>query len=82
MMAGSIRWLWNMYKDKLVQSDKLTRRDLVMVKRGFFAGARSVYEILDDMLEYDDWEEIRRVVERQMRQIRAMSGEGPKGRWN
>jgi len=62
-----------MYK-KLLIEDRLSRRDQVLAQASFYAGARSTLKVLARLLEHGEDEELRRIIERQGRQIKALQG--------
>jgi hypothetical protein len=68
-----------MYK-KLLVEDGLSRRDQVLAQGAFYAGARGVLKVLAYLLERGDDEELRRTIQRQGRQIKALQGLRPRAR--
>lgn len=79
MTAPSLRLLWTMYKRVLVEGG-FGKRDLVFAQAAFYAGARSTFKVLDYLLERGDDAEVRKTIQRQGRQIKAIQGLRPRAR--
>jgi hypothetical protein len=79
MTTLSLRRLWTIYK-RLLAQDGSGKRDLVFAQTAFYAGARGVLKVLAYMIEQGEDEELRKRVERQGRQIRALQGLRPRAR--
>jgi hypothetical protein len=79
MTAPSLRRLWTMYK-KILAEEGMGRRDLILAQQSFYGGARAVLKVLAFLLEHGDDEEMRRIIERQGRQIKALQGLRPRAR--
>ena len=77
-IAPPIRRMWTIYKSILAKSGAYRRRDLVVAQEAFYAGARSVYEIISCMIEDGEWEELKHVVERQVAQSKALRSVKPR----
>lgn len=67
----SLRRLWSLYK-KLLAEERLTRREQVLARAAFYAGARVVLKMLGNLAERGDMDEVGRVVHRHARTIRAL----------
>lgn len=79
MPALSLRRLWTIYKN-IHADDGMTKRDLILAQHSFYSGARGVLKVLDYLLEWGDDEEVRKTIERQGRQIKAIQGLRPRAR--
>jgi hypothetical protein len=77
--ALSLRRLWTMYK-RLLADDGLGKRDLIFAQAAFYAGARSTLKVLNHLLEHGQDDELRRTIQRQGRQIKALQGLRPRAR--
>jgi hypothetical protein len=53
---------------------RMSRRDQVLAQAAFYSGARGVLTVLDHLLEHGQDEELRRTIQRQGRQIKALQG--------
>jgi hypothetical protein len=79
MTRLSLRRLWAMYK-KLLVEDGLNRRDHILAQSAFYSGAQGVLKALNHLLERGEDAELRRTIQRQGRQIRALQGFRPRAR--
>jgi hypothetical protein len=77
--ALSLRRLWTMYK-RLLAADGLGKRDVILAQAAFYAGARATLKVLNHLLEHGQDEELRRTIQRQGRQIKALQGLRPRAR--
>lgn len=77
MTAPSLRRLWTMYKRVLAEGG-FGRRDLILAQGAFYVGARGVLKVLGYPLEHGEDEVLRRTIERQARQIKALPGLRPR----
>ena len=75
----SLRRLWTIYK-KILANDGMSKRDLALSQLAFYSGARGVLKVLAYMLEQGEDDELRRVIERQGRQINRIQGRRPRTR--
>jgi hypothetical protein len=70
LTAPSLRQLWVIYR-KILADAGMGRRDLILAQGAFYAGTRSVFEVLAYLRERGDDDEVLRIVERHGRQIGA-----------
>jgi hypothetical protein len=79
MVTLSLRRLWTMYK-RLLAADGLGKRDLIFAQAAFYARARATLKVLNHLLEHGEDDELRRTIQRQGRQIKALQGLRPRAR--
>ena len=79
MTAFSLRRLWKIYK-KTLADEGLNKRDLILAHDSFYSGARGVLTVLAYMIEHGEDDELRRVIERQGRQINRIQRRRPRAR--
>jgi hypothetical protein len=65
---------------RLLAADGLGKRDLIFAQAAFYAGARATLKVLNHLLEHGEDDELRRIIERQGRQIKALQGLRPRPR--
>jgi hypothetical protein len=58
----------------------MNKRDLILAQDSFYSGARGVLKVLAFMFEQGEGDELRRVIERQGRQINRIQGRRPRAR--
>jgi hypothetical protein len=58
----------------------MNKRDLILAQDSFYSGARGVLKVLAFMFEQGEDDELRRVIERQGRQINRIQGRRPRAR--
>jgi hypothetical protein len=58
----------------------MSKRDLILAQHSFYSGARGVLKVLDHLLEHGEDEELRKLIRRQGRQIKALQGQRPRAR--
>ena len=70
MSYPSMRRLWTMYRKHWVGS--ATKRELIIARTSFYAGARGVLRLLDHMTEHGETELMVARVRREARLVRAL----------
>ena len=59
----SLRRMWTMYEERLVQ-DGASRRDELLAQSAFYSGARCVLQVLNHLVEGGEADELQRVISR------------------
>lgn len=81
MPALSLRRLWTLYKRAvLTEGLGASRRDEVLAQNAFYSGARGVLKVLAYMIEQGEDDEVRKTIQRQGQQIKALQGLHPRAR--
>ena len=75
----SLRRMWTMY-EVLLAADGMSRREQVLAQGAFYSGARAIFKVLNHLLEHGEDDELRKTIQRQGRQIKALQGLRPKAR--
>jgi hypothetical protein len=78
--APSLRRLWRMYKQILLERGEYNRRDLILAQTVFYTGARCIWKVLGHMAQDDRPEEIMRLIARRAREVHAIQGYAPRKR--
>src|SRR4029077_2419620 len=73
----SLRFMWAVYKQLLVEEGRTSRREQLIAQAAFYSGARCVLKVLDHLAENGQVDELQRVVRRQGRAIRRLQGKQP-----
>jgi hypothetical protein len=77
----SLRRLCVLYKrTAIAHGTGGSKRDLALSQLAFYSGARGVLKVLAYMLEQGEDDELRRVIERQGRQLNRIQGRRPRAR--
>jgi alkylated DNA nucleotide flippase Atl1 len=76
----SLRFMWSVYKQLLVEEGRTSRREQRIAQAAFYSGARCVLKVLDHLAQNGEVEELQRVVRRHGRSIRRLQGREPRKR--
>jgi hypothetical protein len=68
------------YKRTALAHGTSSKRDIALSQVAFYGGARGVLKVLDHLLEHGDDDELRRTIQRQGRQIKAIQARRPQAR--
>ena len=71
--APSLRRLWRMYKQILVESGDYKRRELIVAQTAFHTGARCIWRVLGYLAE-DGPVKIVRLIAKRAREVQAIQG--------
>jgi hypothetical protein len=69
--------MWVIYKKILVADGDIDRQDLIQVQTAFYAGARGVLKVLDNMMQRGKIAKMHTTIDRHARQIEKIQNRSP-----